>query len=445
MLINFKFSNVLSFGEENTLDLKAGKYTKHANHVIRSVEDYKLLRMAAIYGANAAGKTNLIYALRELRDIITAGTVDKAETLLVKPFKFSDPETPVKFDIEYSTKKNVYKYILEIQTSVIKSEILYKLDARKNNFIEVFTRKSEKDKTNALYFNGNTEHDQKEMLRAEIYKEDLRSNQPFLKEGSNKSFLDIYDAYDWFVNKLIIIAPNERPYSVFSFFINEYNKPEFKELFKRLDTGISDITVDKKPLEDYIGIISEEKKNYFIRQLNRRGFLRLTPERNNSGSEIEVILENDSLKALELVTTHTGANEQTRTFMLKEESMGIRRLFDLIPALYKIDKDEVTIFIDEFEKSIHPMLLINLLKYLNKEENLKGQLIFSTHEATLLDLDLFRQDEVWFVEKDKYGSSHLYSLSEFKPRFDKDIRKDYLQGRFGAIPFLLGSDNFLKE
>jgi AAA15 family ATPase/GTPase len=107
---------------------------------------------------------------------------------------------------------------------------------------------------------------------------------------------------------------------------------------------------------------------------------------------------------------------------------------DLIPALHKILREPSTIVIDEIEQSIHVCLLKELVTKIMADTDTKGQLIFTTHESALLDLDLLRQDEIWFAEKDKSGATRLYSLSEFKPRYDKDIRKGYLQGRFGAVP-----------
>jgi len=439
MLISFKFSNILSFNEKSELDLKAEKYTKHENHVIRSFGGYKLLRMAAIYGANAAGKSNIILALEQLRKTVVFGTVDKMETLPIEPFKFSDPKIPTKFDIEYSINNKVYKYILEINDSIIINEILYKLDVKKNKFIEVFTRKSNKETTEELKLYENIDDKAKDKLRAEIYREDLRPNQPFLKEGSNKSLQDVSEAHNWFVSKLIIIGAFARPKSICSFISKEYESEEFKNFFEILETGISKINILKKPLEEYMGFLNDDAKNDIIRRINKYGTFTVP----NKDRAVEVIVENGKLYGQELQTEHIGKDEQKANFSLNEESTGVQRLFEIMPALYGIiEKNEITIIIDELERSIHPILLINILEYFNKLTI--GQLIFTTHESTLLDLDYFRQDEIWFVEKDKYSESHVYSLAEYKPRFDKKIRKSYFEGRFGAIP-ILGNTKFLEE
>jgi hypothetical protein len=136
-----------------------------------------------------------------------------------------------------------------------------------------------------------------------------------------------------------------------------------------------------------------------------------------------------------IITQHKGKEEKAVPFEMNEESDGTLRLFDLLPAVELLIHEEAVVFIDEIGRSLHPTLIKEFLQlYLGRRT--KGQLIFTTHESNLLDLKLFRQDEIWFVEKDKAGSSRTYPLSEFKPRYDLDIRKGYLNGRFGAIPFL---------
>jgi len=138
-----------------------------------------------------------------------------------------------------------------------------------------------------------------------------------------------------------------------------------------------------------------------------------------------------------VVAEHINNSGKKVSFDLDEESDGTQRLLDFIPAFDGVLQGEVAFIIDEIDQSLHPALLKALVEKLMKDETTKGQLIFTTHESNLLDLDIFRQDEIWFAEKEKKSSStQLYSLSDFKPRYDLDIRKGYLKGRFGAIPFL---------
>ena len=137
---------------------------------------------------------------------------------------------------------------------------------------------------------------------------------------------------------------------------------------------------------------------------------------------------------------HSADNGKLVKFELDEESDGSWRLIDYIP-LFQILTSDSTVFIDEFERSIHPSLLKAMVrKILGPESNIKGQLIFSTHDCNLLDQTIFRQDEIWFVEK-KEGKTTMYPLTDFQIRQELDIKKGYINGRFGAIPFLGNLDN----
>jgi AAA15 family ATPase/GTPase len=143
-----------------------------------------------------------------------------------------------------------------------------------------------------------------------------------------------------------------------------------------------------------------------------------------------------------VVTLHKSIDNDDVSFDLVDESDGTQRLLDLIPAFDSILHQDATFIIDEIDQSLHPAILRSLIHKIMADETTKGQFVFSTHESNLLDLDIFRQDEIWFAEKDKVnGSTQLYSLSDFKPRYDLDIRKGYLNGRFGAIPFLTDLNN----
>lgn len=121
---------------------------------------------------------------------------------------------------------------------------------------------------------------------------------------------------------------------------------------------------------------------------------------------------------------------------MQEESDGTVRLLDLVPAFRDLVQKKKVYFIDEIERSLHPLLIKNLIKKFSEDKDTKGQLIFTTHESNLLDQDIFRQDEIWFAEKDNTGSTDLYSLSSFKEHKTIDIQKGYLSGRYGSIPFL---------
>jgi len=124
-----------------------------------------------------------------------------------------------------------------------------------------------------------------------------------------------------------------------------------------------------------------------------------------------------------------------QSFTMTEESDGTQRLFDFLPAFQKVTAEPKVFVIDEIESSIHPVLIKELVRKFSHDKNTQGQLIMTTHESNLLDQKLFRRDEIWFVEKDQFGATDLYSLNKFKEHHTIDIRKGYLNGRYGGIPF----------
>ena len=158
--------------------------------------------------------------------------------------------------------------------------------------------------------------------------------------------------------------------------------------------------------------------------------------RSKRGEELIVVEEDDKIWVKSLSLEHTGKNGNIAIFGLEEESDGTIRLLDFVPAFRDVITKNKVFVIDEIERSIHPLLIKELLKKFSSDTETKGQLIFTTHESNLLDQEIFRQDEIWFTEKDDNGSTDLYSLSDFKEHKTIDIRKGYLNGRYGSIPFL---------
>lgn len=142
------------------------------------------------------------------------------------------------------------------------------------------------------------------------------------------------------------------------------------------------------------------------------------------------------------MTAHDSDDGEEVLFDINEESDGTQRLLDIAPGLLDIFSTEKTYIIDELDRSLHADITTSIFKaFLNNTSDIHSQLIVTTHETNLLDLELIRRDEIWFVQKNKQGESSLYSLEEYQPRFDKDVRRGYLAGRFGGIPMLPNFDN----
>jgi AAA15 family ATPase/GTPase len=168
------------------------------------------------------------------------------------------------------------------------------------------------------------------------------------------------------------------------------------------------------------------------------------PLRLGDGRELLVEHKGDDhFYLMDVQAAHEHKTGEIVRLELSEESDGTRRLLNLIPALHN-PQSAYVYFIDEIDRSLHPMLVKEFLGFFLKSRGCAFcQIIVTTHESNLLDQDLLRRDEIWFAEKDQTGATRLYSLLDFKVRNDRDIRKGYLQGRFGAVPFLAGLERLL--
>jgi len=278
----------------------------------------------------------------------------------------------------------------------------------------------------------------------EIYAEDMKnqSSQLFLSEIASKQLSlednpeakTINDIYDWFDKKLILLYPNTK-FERKSLLISDKElSTSFKKYLNEFDTGIKGIESIEEDFETSLTDIPQEIKKQIEKDLLSKDAKdgKIVLEGDN-GLLYIISKEDNELKVQKLGLLH-GLDFQD-TFELKDESDGTRRLFDLIPLINKFSQD-FTIIIDEFDRSLHPMLtkqFFELFYNLNIEDS-KTQLIITTHESTLLDLNLVRRDEIFFIEKNENGASKLFSLNQFKVRYDSKIEKAYLLGRYGAIP-----------
>ncbi|HBN82564.1 MAG TPA: AAA family ATPase, partial [Clostridiales bacterium] len=211
---------------------------------------------------------------------------------------------------------------------------------------------------------------------------------------------------------------------------------EPKCAIKTFDTGISEVNIVEISIDELKKELPEVIFNDFMEDLKIKleeegaGKFKVSMRSNSSYFNIES-LDNGELKITTLELKHGSSYYD---FKFKEESDGTRRLFELIDILLNESEDKVYV-IDEMERSLHPKLtsrFIELFNTMHPEQ--KIQLIFTTHESSIMDQELFRRDEIWFVERDKYNNSNIYSLDKFKERYDKKLSKAYLEGRYGAIP-----------
>jgi AAA15 family ATPase/GTPase len=258
----------------------------------------------------------------------------------------------------------------------------------------------------------------------------------FLSEKYPEDFETVKKVFDWFDSSLIIIPSETKPSGIAHLLdMNAKIKDFANKLIPSLNTGITKIEVEKEKIND-LGV----KNDIAIDEITEH--LKTTPDtvsillNRKTGGEVCFALEDGEVIAKRMVTNHINNTGNNVSFNMEQESDGTKRLIDYIPALESIIDDNRVYLIDEIEKSIHPITIKEIIKKLSLDENIKGQLIFTTHESNLLDQEILRPDEIWFAQKDRDGASRLYSLSDFKIHHTIDIENGYLDGRYGGIPFL---------
>jgi hypothetical protein len=436
MLLRFVVSNFLSISDEVEFNMFPGDYRRHKDHIY-CTEQIDLLKSTAIYGANGAGKSNLVKAMNYLHDLVLQGEVQNTNNYCFK-LKDECKSLPTKFEIEFKYGNRYYSYGISILGSVIQEEWLFEEFPRDGSSEMIFERKAiNKGKVSLNLHDKYTEND-KDKLLVEVYEEEiLEPNKPFIHLVHEKEkYKEITEAYQWFHHYFYIIHPKSIYQGLVARMIEDKNFKNFaNSLLPTLDTGLFELDVEEVPFEVYFGEKEQRRAKELLSDLFDEDSRLIVRYDYDNENQIAITKEDDSYLVYKLISRHKATDGKLKKFEIFNESDGTKRLLDFIPALEMLIDDPVTFVIDEIDRSIHPALLKKLIEQFLKT-NTKGQLIFTTHESNLLDLNLFRQDEIWFAEKDKTGSTRLYSLSEFKPRYDLDIQKGYLNGRFGAIPFL---------
>ena len=409
----------------------AGNYKRFPDHVCSKTTP-NLLRSAAIYGNNSAGKSNLLDAIDKLRSIVLGEQeVDRNEDLPTFKLESKYLKEPTTFEIEFIVNNNRYNYHISFLQNKIIEEWLVKV-FNNNRIEELFERKIHNSKTILTVGDKKKlKKNVKEQLRMEIYAEELdkKGNKPFILDGIEKQIQSFVEPFFWFYYNLNVVGSNYiYPGRVISF-EDKTMHDLAKIMIQSLNLGIKDFRIESMPLEDFFGKGDETHINEIKSQLDEDNI----PIFYKKGlAEYSIYKRGDKYLASKLVTIHKDNVE----FELYEESTGTQKIIELLPSIVGAVLDEKVYIFDEIENSKHPEIMKELLKlYLTAGSEHEGQIIFSTHECNLLDLNLLRQDEIWFAEKDIDGVSHIYSLSDFKPRYDRDIQKGYLEGQFTKIPF----------
>lgn len=453
MFIGFSVSNFLSFKTTQTMSMIASKVARHKQHILMG-NGKKVLKTGLIYGANAGGKSNFIKAIDFSRDIILEGL--EQVDLNKKYFRIDTSNYKVPGVFEYrlmtqSGKEYSYGIAISYAEKEIISEWLIRIEKNGSETF-VFNRDINEDGENITESEIKYEN-REEAIRWQVYLEDFGKNisDPLKKktilsdiaERSGKQvgiFKEILDVYNWF-QSIIILFPTSQ-YSGLNQMVEKENVRQFfSKMMQYFDTGIMSVESKQGPMDfDKIfeGIPAEYAEKLKIKISNDITNESVLCKVNN---QIYSLKKDDDGNIITTKMMQNHGNGQD-LFEYADESDGTKRLFDLIPLFYEHNGNRV-IFIDEIDRSLHTNLTRRFLELFYKlTERDNSQLIATTHDSNLLDLDLIRQDEIWFVERVKDQSSRMYSLNRYKERYDKRVDKEYLLGRYEAVPVF--NEEFLE-
>ncbi len=409
MLIRFNFKNYKSFKEENCLDMEATSIKEHSYNVV-NINEVSLLKVAAIYGANASGKTNVLEAFDFMkRKVLINDDLKKTIPLVEESiYTYMLENGPISMEVEILANNNkIYKYGFEIENEKVISEWLY--FKRKTTFGVIFERNNNKVEMKSSKIAGSINLDSESLFLNILNKID-------------KDNEDVNAVYDWYLNSLYLDLGN----------------PNFENM---INNKISNnIVSDSK---------YREELTKFIRTFDSGIVgLKTKPEK------IEDIRNSNNYIEIEVLRKDIKGNIKALPFYL--ESNGTKKMFYLFDYIMNALSKGSKLFIDELDAKLHPILtryIINLFHNVKTNKG-NGQLIYSTHDTINLNKETFRRDEIWFTQKDDNGISELYSLSDYildeedgkKVRNDATYNKDYLTGRYGAIPILKEFDiDYEKE
>lgn len=398
MLVNFTFKNFRSFKNEMTLSMEAASIQELSTAVVKSCEE-ELLPVAVMYGANSSGKSNVLKALKAMRDVLLNSVkLNPKDKLDAEPFSLdmTSGEEPTSFEIQFTLNGSKFRYGFDYNAEAIIAEWLYEKRPGEREF-ELFLRSGNDFKISKTRF--------AEGMGKQAATPDNRLFVSLVAQLNGKVSQSILD---WFTNMEYMSGMDGKGYA-----------GKTLEMLFNKQTGSSEIT-------------------RFFREANL-GFM-----------ELDVEPESSDEKKMKSETVHhlydpDGNIVGVRNFPTdKMESEGTKKIIEIAGPIFDAILNGKILIVDELDAKLHPFLTRKIVGlFMDKGINTRGaQLIFATHDTNLLNIRYLRRDQIWFTEKDKSDSTDLYSLVEFrddagnKVRNDRNIEKDYINGRYGAIPFM---------
>lgn len=443
MLIEFSIGNYRSFKDKVTFSMVAANIVAKEkelddNNVFAVDDELKLLKSAAIYGANASGKSNIAKALNFMKWFMINSSKDtqSTEKIRVEPFRLSTESEaqPSFFEIVFILDGKKYRYGFEATQEDVVSEWLF------------YVPKTRETRLFERVYDGNSGQIglSKTFNAKGIYKI-TRRNALFLSVAAQFNVEIAEKILDWLTIKLQIISGlDNRDYFDYTFLcLTENNdfREEIIQLIKKLDLGIREIRVNEPEITRVKATELTELADYDNFSEEMQNWLRL--------STVKAI----SQKGTRINTVHQKFDAQGNYVSMElfnlehQESEGTKKIVAIAGLLVDTLKNGKVLIFDEFDARLHPLISKAIVELFNsKETNYNNaQLIFMTHDTNLLSNKLFRRDQIWFTEKNKYGATDLYSLVEYKVRNDASFESDYIKGRYGAIPFIGNLSQIIGE
>lgn len=439
MLIRYSVENFLSFNKRQSFSMSASQGTRHKDHLI-SIKDHKLLKCGLIFGANASGKSNFIKSISFAVNLVLDG-LGKTD-LNNKFFKLNSNnyKKPGVFQFDLCINNEFYNYGFAISYSEkeIVSEWLYtgqnfetcifERNLHNNSYdIKTDYKLRDPDKTRFNIYREDYINNANKSMSKKLFLSDI-ATRTSLESNYFKHYINVFTEF----NNIIILFPDSRYIQLGNVAKNQTLKQLFERFLLCFDTGIEKVENVKIEFEKIFGDTNVEQiekiKQDISNKIHKNGTLNLRI------NDDVLSLNLDSTGNILVSKMLLDHGNKDNLFDCSEESDGTQRLFDFIPLFFQENNDKL-IIIDEIDRSLHNKLskrFLELYFMLSKKTN--SQIIATTHETSLMDLDLLRQDEIWFIERESDHSSSIYSLNRFKERYDKSAEKEYLLGKYGAIP-----------
>lgn len=403
MLLEFRCSNFKSIKEEIRFSMIAGK-DDTSEELLKVYNNFRVLRSAVIYGANGSGKSNFINALLFMCNLVqTSISYQPGQKIPQAAHKLSEKENPSTFDIQFIRNNVRYAYGFSIEGGVITEEYLYYFPNGRQ--VKIF----ERDRMNIQPGNR-----YKSSFDVSI-KDVLKENRLFLSCAANYSNVrELEEAFLFFTTDIVVYNPAMNNWTEYSIRLMQDNpsiKEEFLQMLNALDTGIQDVKLKVEKVK-----FADLKRELQLPD----NLMGLIPEQEGNRIEAKVVYD------------------QFEIDLLSEESSGIKRLFEIICPMIDILNTGKVLICDELEASLHEAVIYKIVQlFQNYKKDIFAQLIFSTHDTSLLNRELFRRDQVWFTQLNKDRATDLYSLVEIKDvRKSENLAKGYVSGKYGAIPML---------